>query len=45
VFRLNELLERFLPELVNQALAVIPGVLVVLGLAFVGFFLVPGAAS
>lgn len=46
MFRFNELLGRFLPELVNQPLlAVIAGVLVVLSLAFVGFFLVPGLST
>ncbi len=46
MLRFNELLGRFLPELVNRPqLAVIAGGLVVLSLAFVGFFLVPGVSA
>jgi hypothetical protein len=46
MFRFNELLGRFLPDLVNQPqLVVIAGLLAVLSLAFLGFFLVPGVLS
>lgn len=46
MFRFNEMLYLFAPEWVNHTpLAVIAGVLVVLSLAFVGFFLVPGLST